>query len=71
LHHYKRDNPFTPWNRTLKDQELRALKLEEEQLERLRLLVEPEYWPRIYAMLKRIREEIRKEEDSQRTDQAA
>lgn len=48
----------------MNDQELRALRLEEEQLERLRLLVEPEYWPRIYAMLKRVRDEIKKEEDS-------
>jgi hypothetical protein len=55
----------------LNDQELRALKLEEEQLEHLRLLVQPEYWPRIYAMLKRVREEIRKEEDSHSTGEVA
>ena len=55
----------------MNDQELRALKLEEEQLERLRLLVEPEYWPRIYAMLKRIRDEIKKEEDSHSAGEAA
>lgn len=53
------------------DQELRALRLEEEQLERLRLLVEPEYWPRIYAMLKRVREEIKKEENSHTKGEAA
>lgn len=52
-------------------QELKALRLEEEQLERLRLLVEPEYWPRIYAMLKRVRDEIKREEHSQSTDEAA
>ncbi len=55
----------------MEDQELRALRLEEEQLERLRLLVEPEYWPRIYAMLKRVRDEIKKEEDSRSTGEAA
>ena len=55
---------------TVNDQELRALKEQEEQLEQLRLLVEPEYWPRIYAMLKRVRDEIRKNEDSSK-DQAA
>lgn len=53
------------------DQELRALRLEEEQLERLRMLVEPEYWPRIYAMLKRVRDEIKKKEESQSTGEAA
>ncbi len=53
------------------DQELRALRLEEEQLERLRLLVEPEYWPRIYAMLKRVRDEIKKEENSRSAGEAA
>ena len=55
----------------MNDQELRALRLEEDQLERLRLLVEPEYWPRIYAMLKRVRDEIKKEEASRTRDEAA
>ncbi|MDT8067469.1 MAG: hypothetical protein ROO76_04815 [Terriglobia bacterium] len=54
----------------MKGQELKALSEQEEQLERLRLLVEPEYWPRIYAMLRRVRDEIRKGEDSGK-DQAA
>ena len=53
------------------NQELRTLRLEEEQLERLRMLVEPEYWPRIYAMLKRVRDEIKKEENSRSTGEAA
>jgi len=60
-----------PADRTVTDQELRALRLEEEQLERLRMLVEPEYWPRIYAMLKRVRDEIKKKEESQSTGEAA
>jgi hypothetical protein len=58
---------------TVDDRDLRALREQEEQLEKLRLLVEPEYWPRIYAMLKRVRDEIRKEEDSgnEKTGKAA
>ncbi len=54
----------------MNEDELRALRLQEEQLERLRLLVEPEYWPRIYAMLKRVREEIKKEEESSKGEAA-
>lgn len=54
----------------MNDQELRALKEEEKQLERLRLLVEPEYWPRIYAMLRRVRDEIKKEESSRNGEAA-
>ncbi len=51
---------------------LELLQEEEQELERLRMLVRPEYWPRIYAMLKRIREEIREEEASLGTrDRAA
>ncbi len=41
---------------------IEQLQSEEMDLERLRLLVRPEHWPRIYAMLKRIREEIKREE---------
>jgi hypothetical protein len=52
------------------DQELIALRLEEEQLERLRLLVEPEYWPRIYAMLKRVRDDIKKGEEASKGEAA-
>lgn len=54
----------------MNDQELKALRLEEEQLERLRLLVEPDYWPRIYAMLKRVREEIKKGEEATKGEAA-
>ncbi len=51
---------------------LELLQEEEQELERLRMLVRPEYWLRIYAMLKRIREEIREEEASLGTrDRAA
>ncbi len=41
---------------------LNLLEAEEKELEQLRMLVDPVRWPRIYAMLKRIREQINREE---------
>lgn len=46
------------------DDELEALKQEEQTLEKMRALVAPGHWPRIYAMLKRIRERMRQLEKS-------
>jgi len=47
-------------------EELKALEAEEQELERLRGLVRPEYWPRIYELLKQVREQIKKLELLQR-----
>ncbi|MDT8066761.1 MAG: hypothetical protein ROO76_01210 [Terriglobia bacterium] len=44
--------------------EVQALEQQEQELERLRAMLAPEYWPRIYAMLDRIRKEIRDAEQS-------
>ncbi len=44
------------------DEKLEALRREEEELERLRWLISPEHWPRVYAVLARVREEIRQVE---------
>jgi hypothetical protein len=41
------------------DDELEGLRKEEQALEKMRSMVAPEHWPRIYAMLKRIRERMR------------
>ncbi len=55
-----------------KEQRLELLRSQEKDLEQLRKLVRPEYWPRIYAMLRRIREEIKREEaDDGTRDRAA
>ncbi len=39
--------------------QLKALEQEERELEKLRAILTPDYWPRVYAMLDRIRKEIR------------
>jgi hypothetical protein len=44
--------------------ELEALKKEEEMLEKMRTMVSPDHWPRLYVMLARVRERIRKIESS-------
>lgn len=41
------------------EQQLKALEQEERELEKLRAILTPDYWPRVYAMLYRIRKEIR------------
>ena len=46
------------------DQEMAALKEQEQELEHLRALLRPEHWPRIYELLRRVREEIRRLETS-------
>ncbi len=43
-------------------EKLEALRREEEDLERLRWLLSPAHWPRVYAVLARVREEIRQVE---------
>ncbi len=43
-------------------EKLEALRREDEDLERLRWLLSPEHWPRVYAVLARVREEIRQVE---------
>ncbi len=48
---------------------LAELQAEELELEQLRMVVDPGLWPRIYAMLKRVREEMRKAEDPQRNSE--
>lgn len=48
----------------MNDERLRHLQQDELELERLREMVSPEYWPRIYAMLQRIREELKQVENS-------
>lgn len=40
-------------------QHLKALQQEERELDRLRAILAPDYWPRIYVMLDRVRKEIR------------
>ncbi len=42
---------------------LQSLEREEQDLERLRSMVAPEYWPRIYAMLRRVREALKEAEN--------
>jgi phage shock protein A len=37
---------------------------QEQELEELRALLRPQYWPRLYEMLKRVREQIRELESS-------
>ncbi len=41
---------------------LQALRREEQELERLRWLLSPEYWPRIYSVLARVRNEMKQAE---------
>lgn len=43
-------------------EKLESLRREEQELERLRWLLSPEYWPRIYAVLARVREELKQAE---------
>ncbi len=52
----------------MNDERRRHLQEDELELERLRAMVSPEYWPRIYAMLQRIREELKRVEDSIRDE---
>lgn len=44
------------------ESKLEVLRREEQELERLRWLLSPEYWPRVYSMLARVREEIKEAE---------
>lgn len=46
----------------MSDERLEALRREEEELEHLRWLLSPDYWPRIYSVLARVREEIKEAE---------
>ncbi|HEX6880489.1 MAG TPA: hypothetical protein VF135_09005 [Terriglobales bacterium] len=41
------------------NEELQGLKEQEQQLEELRALLRPEHWPRIYELLKDVRQQIR------------
>lgn len=50
--------------------EIENLREQERQLETLRLLVNPELWPRIYTMLGRVRRQI-KDLESDRDEQIA
>ncbi len=50
---------------------LEALHREEQELERLRWLLSPEYWPRIYTVLARVREEMRQAEKDDSPPKAA
>ena len=52
-------------------QQLKALEQEEQELERLRAILAPDYWPRVYAMLDRVRREIRDVEKYLRGDRDA
>ncbi len=51
--------------------QLKALEQEERELDRLRAILSPDYWPRIYAMLDRVRKEIRDVEKYLNTNRAA
>lgn len=44
--------------------QIKALQEQEQELERLRALLRPQYWPRIYELLKRVREQLRDLEGS-------
>jgi hypothetical protein len=48
------------------DEQMTALREQEQELEHLRALLRPEHWPRIYELLRRVREEIRRLEISDR-----
>lgn len=50
---------------------LEALLREEQELERLRWLLSAEYWPRIYSMLARVREEMKQAEQTASPRKAA
>ncbi|HEU5399707.1 MAG TPA: hypothetical protein VFU86_00035 [Terriglobales bacterium] len=41
------------------EQQLKSLQQEERELDSLRAILAPDYWPRVYTMLDRIRKEIR------------
>lgn len=56
---------------TQSDEELESLKKEENTLEKLRTMVAPEHWPRIYTMLRRIRERMQKLERADSSKQNA
>ena len=45
-------------------EELKALEAQERELEQLRALLSPEQWPRIYELLRGVREKIRESESS-------
>jgi hypothetical protein len=45
-------------------EQLKVLLEQEQELEELRALLRPQYWPRLYEMLKRVREQIRELESS-------
>ncbi len=53
------------------DEKLEALRREEEELERLRWLLSPEHWPRIYTVLARVRQEMRQAEKDDSPPKAA
>ena len=53
------------------DEELESLRKEENTLEKMRTIVAPEHWPRIYTMLRRIRERMQKLEKSESSKQDA
>jgi hypothetical protein len=53
------------------EQELESLKREENMLEKMRAMVAPEHWPRIYTMLRRIRERMQKLENADPSKQKA
>ena len=53
------------------DEELESLKKEENTLEKMRTMVGPEHWPRIYTMLRRIRERMQKLEKADSSKQNA
>ncbi len=44
------------------ESKLELLRREEQELERLRSLLSPEHWPRIYSLLARVRQEIKEAE---------
>jgi hypothetical protein len=48
---------------TQSEEELESLRKEENTLEKMRTMVAPEHWPRIYTMLRRIRERMQKLEN--------
>jgi hypothetical protein len=53
------------------EEELESLKKEENTLEKMRTMVAPEHWPRIYTMLRRIRERMQKLEKADSSNQNA
>jgi hypothetical protein len=49
------------------EDELESLRKEEQTLEKMRAMVAPEHWPRIYAMLRKIRERMQQLEHPDET----